>query len=104
MRLHQENNNEISFVTGWRPMKPSAMPEATGSNRRPGLRLGHVISRRVERDSSSQPALRAPPGGGPPLFPPCAVLVSPRALSGLFCPGHFPPPPLPLLLLQLVCL
>jgi hypothetical protein len=28
-------------VTGWRPVKPPAMPEAT-RNRKPGLRLAHV--------------------------------------------------------------
>jgi hypothetical protein len=27
-------------LTGWRPVKPPAMPEATYS--KPGLRLGHV--------------------------------------------------------------
>ena len=46
-------------MTGWRPVKPPAMPEATFSvlqaNRKPGLRLGHVTSRRVERDSPADP-------------------------------------------------
>jgi hypothetical protein len=39
----------LNTVTGWRPVKPSAMPEAIYSipqfNRKPGLRLGHVPSR-----------------------------------------------------------
>src|SRR5437660_1656703 len=46
-------------VTGWRPMKPPAMPEERDMSARQDVRLGHVISRRAELDSSSQPASRA---------------------------------------------
>ena len=65
----------ILSVTGWRPVKPPAMPEATYSifqlNRKSELRLGHVTSRRVERDNPVRPALHALAGHeGHPLFLP----------------------------------
>jgi hypothetical protein len=46
-------------VTGWRPMKPPAMPEVRDMSAHQDVRLGYVISRRAERGSSSQPASRA---------------------------------------------
>jgi hypothetical protein len=75
-------------------MKPPARPEATYSstlsarqlNRKPGLRLGpvHVISRRVERDSSRPRAL----AGGE------AISDAPPSLVSLNSGGpfsHVPP-------------